>query len=253
MGNRFVKYIGSVWQQICLCVKILVVAVVLFVLLQAVEVISLYINVNSGGLETTSGEIFLWSFWGGMGFFLLLPILIPICFIISLIKIDEPINIFITVIAVVIAVASFFNGRFYFRNDILKLKPEPDTTRCVAHTMARGDALRIFGLQLNQLKNNKDLVFTERLLERNLTDHINSLVNSNFVLNSNLLNKKLSQISDNVVVVFESNIPHDKGNVGGPNDISTWWHYGRGSLMVFGDGRVEFVKTEDFNNLHWQP
>lgn len=252
MGNRFVKYIGSVWQQVCLCVKILIVAAVLFVLLQAIEVVSLYINVNSGGLETTSGKIFLWSFLGLMGFFLLLLILIPICFIISLIKIYEPINILLTVIAVVVAVVSF-NGSFYLRDDILKCKPEPDAMRCVANNTAKGKGLKKFGLQLNQLKNNKDLVFTEQLLELNLANHIHPLVNSNFVLNLNLLNKKLSQLPDNVVVIFESNVPHDKGNIGGPNDISTWWHYGRGSLMVFGDGRVEFVKTEDFNNLQWQP
>jgi hypothetical protein len=76
VGNSFTEYIGSVWHRACLCVKVLIVTVVLFVLLQAVELVSLYINVNSGGLETASGEIFLWCFWGGMGFLLLLPVLI---------------------------------------------------------------------------------------------------------------------------------------------------------------------------------
>jgi hypothetical protein len=250
--NRFVEYIGSVWQQICLCVKILIVTVVLFVLSQAVELISLYINVNSGGLETISGEIVLWCFWGGMVFFLLLPILIPICLIISLIKIGEPINILLTVAATVIAVVSFFNVMFYIRNDVFKFKPEPDTARCVVYNRAKGEALRKFGLNLSQSKNNKDLAFTHQWLEQNLTGITPAFTNGKFVLNSNLLNKKLSQITDDTVVTFESNIPYDKDNIGGPNDISTWWHYGRGSLMVFGDGHVEFVKTADFNNLHWQ-
>jgi hypothetical protein len=251
VGNRVTEYVGSVWQRVCLCVKILIVTVVLFVLLQAIELVSLYINVNSGGLETTSGKIFLETFGGFIGFFLLLPILILICFIISLIKIDEPINILLTVSSVVIAVASFFNVRFYIRDDVLKFKPEPDTSRCVVHNMSRGDAFRKFGLKLNQLKSDKDLVFTHHWLEQNLTGITPAFTNGKFVLNSNLMNKKLSQIADDTVVTFESNIPYDKDNIGGPNDISTWWHYGRGSLMVFGDGHVEFVKTEDFNNLHW--
>lgn len=252
MGNRFVKYIGSVWKQVCLCVKILIVAVVLFVFLDVVEVVSLYINVNSGGLDSTSGKIFLWSCYGFMGFFLLLPILIPICFIVALIKIDEPINILLTVIAVVIAVASF-NGRFYLRDDILKCKPEPDSIRCVNYNLRRAEALKEFGLKLNLSKNDKDMVFTQHWLEQNLTDIMLPLTNGKFVLNANLLNKKPSQIADNVVVIFESNVPYDEGNIGGPKDISAWWHYGRGSLMVFGDGRVKFVKTKDFNNLRWQP
>jgi hypothetical protein len=134
-----------------------------------------------------------------------------------------------------------FNGSFYLRDDILKLKPEPDTPRCVAHNMEKGEALRAFGLKLNLAKNDKDSTFTHQWLEQNLTGITLYLKNGKFVLNSKLLNKKLSQL------------PDDKGNIGDPNDISTWWHYGRGSLMVFGDGRVEFVKTEDFNKLRWKP
>jgi hypothetical protein len=252
VGNRFTKYISSTWRQAGLCIRILIVVVVLFVLLQAVEVISLYVNVNSGGLGTISGAIYCWSGFGLMASFFPLIILLPACFIISLIKIYEPISLLLTVIAAVIAVASF-NGRFYLRDDILKCKPEPDSMRCVANNTARGKGLKKFGLKLNQLKKDKDLVFTEQFLELNLADYVFPLTKGKFVLNANLLNKKPSQIADNIVVIFESNVPYDNGNIGGPNDISTWWHYGRGSLMVFGDGRVKFVKTEKFNNLQWKP
>lgn len=248
MGNRFVEYIGSIRHELCLCVKILIVAVVLFILLQIVELISLYINVNSGGLETTSGKIFLVTFGGFMVFFLLFPILILICFIISLIYIDEPINILLTIISVIIAATSFFYGRFYIRDDLLKFKPEPDTLHSVDHNMDTCEALRKFGLKLNLARKDKDSAFTRRWLEQNLTG-----IHSKFVCNANLMNKKLSQFPDDVVVIFESDAPPDKDNIGGHSDISTWWHYGRGSLMVFGDGHVEFVKTEDFNNLQWQP
>jgi hypothetical protein len=247
--KRFVKYIGSFWQQICLTTKILVVTVFLFVLLLVVENVSLYINVNSGGLETVSGTIFLESFFVFAAFFLLLPILVLICVVVAIVKIDEPINLFITVVAIVVAIASF-NGRFYLGKKI-KLQPEPDLMRCVGFNLQKCETLRAFGPKLKSAKNDEDLTFTNDWIEGNLTDITPSLMNSHFVLNANLLNKKPSQLPDNIVVIFESNVT--KGNTGGPNDISTWWHYGRGSLMVFGDGRAEFVKTEDFNNLQWQP
>jgi len=253
VGNTFTKYIGFVWHQVSLCVKILVVAVVLLVLVQTFELISLDINVNSGGLETTSGEVYFWCFYGLMAFLFLFLILIPACFIVSLIKISEPINILVTFIAVVIAVASF-GGRAYLLNEKIKCKPEPDSMRCVAHNTARGKILNEFGLKLVQLKNDKNFALSEKFIGQNLTSNMLPLINSEFVLNSNVLNKELSQLPDNIVVVFESNVPsRDEVYTGGPDDISTWWHYGRGSLMVFGDGRVEFVKTEDFNNLRWKP
>jgi hypothetical protein len=250
--NRLTEHIGSPKRRTCLSVKILIVTVVLFVLLQTTVVISLYINVNSGGLETVSGKIFIYWFFGLMAFLLLFIILIPMCFIESLTKIDNPINILLTIVAVAIAVASF-KGVFYLGSIKIKVGSGPDLPRCVAHNMARGKGLKELGLKLDLLKNAKDFVFTEQFLEPNSTYPIYALSKGKFVLNSNLLDKKPSQLSDNVVVIFESTIPRDEGYIGGPNDISTWWHYGRGSLMVFGDGRVEFVKTEDFNNLRWKP
>jgi hypothetical protein len=251
--NSLTEHIGSTKRQICLCVKILIVTVALFIILLTVEVVSFDINVNSGGLETVYGEIFLYCLFGSVAFFLLFIILIPICFIASLLKIGNPVNIVLTVIATVILVSSF-KGHSYLWVKKLRLQSGPEVARCVPHNMARGKGLKELGLKLDLLKNAKDFVFTEQFLEPNSTYHIYALTKGTFVLNSNLLDKKPSQLSDNVVVIFESNIsPRDNVYIGGPNDISTWWHYGRGSLMVFGNGRVEFVKTEDFNNLRWTP
>ena len=69
MENRLLEYIGSLCERIHLCVKILIVAVVVFVLLQVAELISFYINVNSGGLKSVYGEIFLYCFYGLMTVF----------------------------------------------------------------------------------------------------------------------------------------------------------------------------------------
>jgi hypothetical protein len=251
MENGFNKYIGSIWRQISLCVKILVISVVLFALALSIKIISFYINLNSGGMNFTSAIIFNICIPISGLFFLLIIILTPICFIESLIKIRNPINITLTILTIIIIVSlSEFNT--YLWNKI-KSSPGPDSSRGLGINISRGRELKELGKKFDWLKNDKDFTFTEQFLEPNEIIDILTIPKGKVVLNSNLLNKKPSEISDNVVVIFESTVPHDKGNIGGPNDISTWWHYGRGSLMVFGDSRVEFVKVEDFNNLRWKP
>lgn len=251
MVNRFTEYIGAVWREAGILAKILLTVVILFVLIQATEIVSFYINVNSGGLETVSGEIHAFSFFGAICFLLLLFILIPVCFIVSLVKICNPANLFLTGIAIAIAVVSF-NGRFYLRDNKFKCKPEPDSMRCIARNTLNSRTAKEVGLRLQLLKSDRDMVFTREWKEQFSKPGSMESMGNDFVLNSSLLDIKLSQIPDNVVVIFESDVP--RGNViGGPNDISTWWHYGKGCLIVFGDGRVEFVRKEKFKDLRWQP
>jgi hypothetical protein len=251
--NHSTEHIGSPKRRVYLCVKILIVAIVIFILLLAAEVISFYINVNSGGLDASSSIIFNFCLFISGAFFLLLIILVPTCLIASLIKIDNPVNIILTAITIIILVSIPKDKDNSYLWNKIKHSPGPDLTRGLGINLGKGRKLKEFGLKLNQLKTDKDFIFTEQLLEPNFSRSIMDIPKGKFVLYSNLLNKKPSQLSDNVVVIFKSNVPHDNGYIGGPNDISTWWHYGRGSLMVFGDSRVEFVKTEDFNNLRWKP
>jgi hypothetical protein len=248
--NRFIKYISYTWQEALLIVKVLVVVVILFILLHTANIISFYISFNSGGLETISGTI-LWYSLLGLGAFLpLLFVLVPVCFIMSFVKLCEPANGVLTTIAIA-AIMMSFECDSYVR-DKVALESGPESLRCVAHGIVSSRALKEFGLKLSLLRNDKDLVFTQNWREQFLEPNSIRDIRDHFVSNSELLDRKLSQIPDNVVVIFESDVP--RGNVvGGPNDISTWWHYGKGSLMVFGDGRVEFVKKENFKDLRWQP
>jgi hypothetical protein len=245
MGNRFTNRIGSIWHRIHLFAKIVAAVFVLFILAQIIEAISFHINDVSGGLDTASGDIFGWSFLASLGLFNLLIILVPICLIVSIIKKYKSINISLTVtlaLAALISQISKFN--------ILQTN-EP--LRYCVHNSTAGKALKEFGLELNNAKNDKDLIFTRNWGELIFKNKTYLFKSGDFALNENLLNKKLSQIPDNVVVIFESDIPRDVDKIGGLDDISTGWHITQGSLIVFGDGRVEFVKTKDFNNLLWPP
>ena len=245
MGNRFTKRIGSIWHRTHLFARIVTAVVVLFVLIQMTEVISFYINDISGGLDTASDTIFGWSSTTSFGFFYLLIILIPLCLAVSFFKKHQSINIPLTITIALVAMISHMS-----KFEILQTN-EP--IRHWAHNKLAGKALKEFGLELNNAKHDENLIFTRNwgeLISKNKTYLFKS---GDFALNENLLNKKLSQIPDNVVVIFESDKSYDEDKIGGSDDISTGWHITQGSLIVFGDGRVEFVRTEDFNSLQWQP
>ena len=250
MPNRFTKYIGYTWQEALPIVKILVVVVILFVLLQTAETVSFYISFNSGGIEAISGTIFWYSLLGLGAFLPLLFVLVSVCFIMSFVKISEPANGVLTTIAIAAIMISFRCGNYV--RDKVELESGPETIRCIAHGIVSSRALKEFGLKLSLSRNDRDLVFTQDWREQFLEPNSIRDIRDHFMLNSELLDRKLSQIPDNVVVIFECSVP--RGNVvGEPNSISTWWHYGKGSLIVFGDGRVEFVKKENLKNLRWQP
>jgi prepilin-type processing-associated H-X9-DG protein len=110
---------------------------------------------------------------------------------------------------------------------------------------------------------------------------------SSYALNKNVTGMKLSEIPEDVILMFETNISqyeternipiisrkYFKDNpdyfedydeslkvlekrwnqVGGPETLTTENHQGRGCNILFADGHAEFVKTEDIPNLRWKP
>lgn len=104
---------------------------------------------------------------------------------------------------------------------------------------------------------------------------------SSYAMNINLAGKKFSELSSNVVVLFETNfgkspagrdcllkdrqwyqyLPFGDGETkvyrlrwnqaGGPEMLTTENHQGDGCNVLFADGRVEFVGTNDLNDLEW--
>ena len=67
--------------------------------------------------------------------------------------------------------------------------------------------------------------------------------------NKNLDGLKISDVGQNTVMIFESD--GDRNATGGPEMLAAERHEGRGCNIVFVDGHVEFVRTEDFGNLKW--
>jgi hypothetical protein len=245
VGSHLKKYVTAIWHKSHLFAKIVAAVVVLFILAQVTEAISFYINDVSGGLDTVSGNIFSCFFMVSLGLVDLLIILIPICLIVSIIKKYKSINISLTTIIALITLISQ-----NIKSDILQTN-EP--LRHWAHNKSAADAFIHVGLGLKNAKHNKDFIFTRNWGELNFTDVKYLSKHLGFALNENLLNKRFSQVPNNVVVIFESDTSYDEDKIGGPDDISTEWHITQGSLIVFGDGKVEFVKIEDVNNLQWKP
>jgi len=67
-------------------------------------------------------------------------------------------------------------------------------------------------------------------------------------MNKNIEILGTSSPSD-MVLLFETGPGWNQS--GGPEILTTDNHQGEGCNIVFVDGHVEFVKTEDLNNLKW--
>ena len=72
-----------------------------------------------------------------------------------------------------------------------------------------------------------------------------------FAFNENLAGLQLDQIPNGVVLLFEAE--RGENRVGSESSITAYHHYGKGSIVMFADLRVEFVKAEDFDKLRWKP
>lgn len=72
---------------------------------------------------------------------------------------------------------------------------------------------------------------------------------SSYAYNKNLIGMEALQVPGNVVLIFES----QKGwnQVGGPEILSTEYNNGRGVNVTFTDGHVEFVSSDDIDDLVW--
>jgi len=73
---------------------------------------------------------------------------------------------------------------------------------------------------------------------------------STLALNANLDGRRLSELPDQVVLLFGTK---QAANPVGDFDLLTTEHYaGKGAIVLFGDLHIEFVKTGDFDKLRWR-
>jgi prepilin-type processing-associated H-X9-DG protein len=70
----------------------------------------------------------------------------------------------------------------------------------------------------------------------------------NYAMNKNI-EKLGTEAPGNMVLLFETNAGWNQS--GGPELLSIENHRGRGCNVLFNDGHVKFVKSEDIDNLKW--
>jgi prepilin-type processing-associated H-X9-DG protein len=70
-------------------------------------------------------------------------------------------------------------------------------------------------------------------------------------MNKNVENLDARTLPPDMVLLFETYPGWNQS--GGPEILTTDNHQGDGCNVLFGDGRVEFVKTEHLDDLKWKP
>jgi prepilin-type processing-associated H-X9-DG protein len=72
---------------------------------------------------------------------------------------------------------------------------------------------------------------------------------SSYAININVAGKKVSEVSPDTVLLFETN--PEVNPAGGPEILSTDNHQRDGCNVLFADGHVKFVKSEELEDLRW--
>jgi hypothetical protein len=255
MISSFTKFLAENFKRTHRWVKILFGGIVVLALLVPLNYINLYFHINSGGLKP-SGEVCFYIYFGFWGITFLFYIFTAICIILSFFKTPRITNLILSIVGAMFIYSldsmcvgdkmSHFFGQ----------PKEEDIARYYAHNVQAINNLREVSKKITLLDTKNDFIFTEQsirgLSDSNyLSERYHCIFDPDFDFYKNLLGLKPSQINKNTVLLFQSK--NDKSPLADANDISAEWHYYLGSLIVFGDGRIEFVKKENFKNLRWQP
>jgi prepilin-type processing-associated H-X9-DG protein len=72
---------------------------------------------------------------------------------------------------------------------------------------------------------------------------------SSYAININVAGKKVSEVPPDVVLLFETNSGINPA--GGPEILITENHQRDGCNILFADGHVKFIKSEELGILHW--
>jgi hypothetical protein len=223
-----------------------------------VKSLSFFLYVNSGGLNNFAGEI--WPLMFGIYPFTLLVALVLVIasFVTVLFREQKLYRLILAALGLLFIFCSWeidSYATFGFSSD----KTIIDDVRYFAHNE---QAMKLIDLlrdvipmycqkhngRLPQLDNwNSEFINTDsnsmkaplvRELER-------------FAFNKNLAGLQLDQKFNGVVLLFEAE--RGENRVGNEYTITANHHYGKGSLVLFADMHIEFVKSEDFDKLRWKP
>lgn len=253
--NRFFVFFKAKWQKTRLFVKSFIVAVFILLLLNIMQYVALYLYFSSGGLSFFARHVNCWVSLGIMGFIPFLHLWALICLIISVINIKRPTNIAFTILRIILSFTFHCSGSFPTVSGFFG-QPDKDIIRYYAHNMAAIEKLNMFSQEIQSLSTDEEFTFTKESIndlseKRSYDDKKYVFYYPYFDFNKNLLGMKANNINPDSVLLFQSD--NDKSLFSNSNNISPEWHYGRGSLIVFVDGRLKFIKKENFKSLRWEP
>ncbi len=253
--SRFFEFSKSFWRQTRLCVKSFLAAILILALLAVMQYVILYFYISSGGLNSFVESLTTWVYFGFFGFLFCLYFWALICLIVSVINIKKPANIILSIFGIILVYAIHWlcvdpNVSGFFG------QPDKDIMRYYVHNIETIKKLKVFRQQIQSLSTDEKYTFTKQSIKdlSETTPHEDKkyvFYYPEFDFNKNLLGLKPGEIHTDVVLLFQSD--NDKSSFSDSNSISSEWHYDRGSLIVFGDGRIEYMKKEDFKNLRWKP
>lgn len=247
-----VKKLAENWKRISLFVKVIFVGVFLLVLLAILNYIIFYTYINSGGINAKG---WLLIYLGLCGISFCFYFYAAICLILSFFRMPKITNFIFSLVGIIFihfiqnACTGVEMSRFFGQADT-------DIVRYYAYNNVTIDHIKEFSNNVMIMRTRND-IFTEHyikvfLCKFDTDEKFTSITRPpipDIDFNKNLLGLKPNQVPSNIVMLFQSG--NKDSAFAGPNDISADWHYGKGSVVLFGDGRIEFVKKEKFKDLRW--
>jgi hypothetical protein len=246
--------------KVRLLIKISLALSIIILILMLAEAVTFYIYIESGGLNAKWGDISTALFPSCY----LIPFicLFAVICIISTLNKPRDANFTIAVVSLVIALIAGFSPNF---------TSYPEPLRYWAHNQMDLKTLKWISEELpNYARNHEGKLPSTVDWYKSLIDSAEVSTDPNapksylrperqtrYALNNGVADMPLSEIAPNTVLIFETKYifetHHDKDLVGGPENITATYHYGKGCVVMFGDLHIEFIRAEDFNDLRWNP
>jgi prepilin-type processing-associated H-X9-DG protein len=183
----------------------------------------------------------------------------PILGIAALLKIKDS-NVLLAGRGLAIAalsISAFFIVLGFIIPQMGKTSPKVYRLQCMAQLYAMGSTMRLYSVENEDRYPDADkwCDLLKKYLHEPERRFVCKISNTkagqcSYALNQNIVGMKTSGIPPNVVLLFES-VP-GWNQCGGPELLNTENHKGKGCNILFNDGRVEFVKTEQLGELKWK-
>jgi hypothetical protein len=256
--------------KVRLSIKISLIISSVMLILMLIQALAFYSYLESGGLNTTCEKFFPILYFPS--FFILFIVLFSlICIVISPFKKPKLLNFNVAITSFLIALVAW--GIFiYSSNGFTWKENQRESVRYWAHNEM--DFLTLNWIRVTLPAYTKDhegklpaadkwykslIDYTETSTDSNIKSSIRTTKNlqRRFAFNIGVSEMPLLEIDHNTVLIFETNyifeINHAKELVGGPESITAEHQYGKGSVILFADMHIAFIRAEDFNNLRWKP